>query len=256
MSGAVHVLEHHLLVYRRTWRGGLFTTFLAPVLFLLAMGLGLGTFVNQSAAVTLSGVSYLVFLAPGLLASNAMQTAANESMYPIMSGLMWNKTYQAMVSAPLAIRDVVLGQVLWLVVRLLIGAAVFVAVMVLFGATDVARAVLMIPVAIATGLAFGVPIAAFTATQRKDSVFAAINRFIITPLFIFSGVFFPITQLPPLIQPIAYATPLWHGVALARAIALGVFDPVLATVNVTVLTVYIGVGLYAALITFRRRLEQ
>jgi len=256
MSGAVHVLEHHLLVYRRTWRGGLFTTFLAPVLFLLAMGLGLGTFVNQSAAVTLSGVSYLVFLAPGLLASNAMQTAANESMYPIMSGLMWNKTYQAMVSAPLAIRDVVLGQVLWLVVRLLIGAAVFVAVMVLFGATDVARAVLMIPVAIATGLAFGVPIAAFTATQRKDSVFAAINRFIITPLFIFSGVFFPITQLPPLIQPIAYATPLWHGVALARAIALGVFDPVLATVNVTVLTVYIGVGLYAALITFGRRLEQ
>jgi len=256
MSGAVHVLEHHLLVYRRTWRGGLFTTFLAPVLFLLAMGLGLGTFVNQSAAVTLSGVSYLVFLAPGLLASNAMQTAANESMYPIMSGLMWNKTYQAMVSAPLAIRDVVLGQVLWLVVRLLIGAAVFVAVMVLFGATDVARAVPMIPVAIATGLAFGVPIAAFTATQRKDSVFAAINRFIITPLFIFSGVFFPITQLPPLIQPIAYATPLWHGVALARAIALGVFDPVLATVNVTVLTVYIGVGLYAALITFRRRLEQ
>jgi len=256
MSGAVHVLEHHLLVYRRTWRGGLFTTFLAPVLFLLAMGLGLGTFVNQSAAVTLSGVSYLVFLAPGLLASNAMQTAANESMYPIMSGLMWNKTYQAMVSAPLAIRDVVLGQVLWLVVRLLIGAAVFVAVMVLFGATDVARAVLMIPVAIATGLAFGVPIAAFTATQRKDSVFAAINRFIITPLFIFSGVFFPITQLPPLIQPIAYATPLWHGVALARAIALGVFDPVFATVNVTVLTVYIGVGLYAALITFRRRLEQ
>jgi lipooligosaccharide transport system permease protein len=256
MSGALHVLEHHMLVYRRTWRGGVFTTFLAPVLFLLAMGLGLGTFVNQSAAATLSGVSYLVFLAPGLLASNAMQTAANESMYPIMSGLVWNKTYLLMVSAPLAIRDVVFGQALWLMARLVTTSLAFVLVMVIFGATDLARGLLMVPVAIATGLAFGLPIAAYSATQRRDSVFAALNRFVITPLFIFSGVFFPITQLPPLIQPIAFVTPLWHGVALARAIALGIDDPVLASVNVTVLAVYIGLGVFAAMITFRRRLVQ
>ena len=226
------------------------------MLFLLAMGVGLGTFINQSAAVTLSGVSYLVFLAPGLLASNAMQVGANESMWPVMASIAWNKTFLVMVSAPLAVADVVLGQALWLMTRLLLTATAFVVVMVIFGATDVARGLLMIPVAVATGLAFGLPITAFTATQRRESIFAAINRFVIVPLFIFSGVFFPITQLPPLIQPIAYLTPLWHGVALARAIALDVYDPVLASVNVTVLTVYIALGLFAAMVTFRRRLTQ
>ena len=128
--------------------------------------------------------------------------------------------------------------------------------MVGFGATEMARGLLMLPVAVATGLAFAAPITAFAATQTTRGNFAAINRFVITPLFIFSGVFFPITQLPPLIQPLAYLTPLWHGVALARAIALDVYDPVLAGVNVTVLTVYIALGLFAAMVTFRRRLTQ
>lgn len=251
-----YVLEHHLMVYRRTWRGGLFTTFLAPVLFLLAMGMGLGTFVDKGNPAALGGVAYLVFLAPGLLASQAMQTAAGESMYPVMSGLTWNRTYQAMVSAPLETLDVVVGQVLWLAVRLLLTASVFVVVMILFGATDILRGATMIPVAVVTGLAFGVPLTAYTATQRSDAPFAAVNRFIITPLFIFSGVFFPISQLPPIIQPIAYVMPLWHGVSLARGIALSSIDPVVAVVNVLVIGAWIVVGVAAAMITFRRRLAQ
>ena len=100
MTAAVHVLEHNLLVYRRTWQGSLFTTFLAPVLFLLAMGVGLGQFVDQSAADAFGGVSYLVFLAPGLLVSTAMQTAAGESMYPVMSAVNWQRTFHAAVATP------------------------------------------------------------------------------------------------------------------------------------------------------------
>jgi lipooligosaccharide transport system permease protein len=251
-----YVLEHHLLVYRRTWRGGLVTTFLAPVLFLLAMGLGLGTFVDKGDPTSLHGVAYLVFLAPGLLVSQAMQTAAGESMYPIMSGLTWNRTYQAMIAAPLRVRDVVVGQVAWLTVRLTLTATVFVAVMLAFGATDILSGLAMIPAAVATGVAFGVPITAYTATRRNDNVFPAINRFIITPLFIFSGTFFPVEQLPVFIQPIAYLTPLWHGVSLARGIALGTLDPLLALVNIAVIGAYIAVGIGVAMVTFRRRLEQ
>ena len=87
------MLEHNLLVYRRTWRGSLFTTFLAPVLFLGAMGLGLGGFVDKGSPQSLGGVAYLVFLAPGMLAAQAMQTAAGESMYPVLAAIVWQKTY-------------------------------------------------------------------------------------------------------------------------------------------------------------------
>jgi lipooligosaccharide transport system permease protein len=256
VTAALRVLEHHLLVYRRTWRGGLFTTFLAPVLFLLAMGLGLGTFVDQNNPQALGGVSYLTFLAPGLLAAQAMQTAAGESMYPLMAGLQYLRTFHAMVSSPLGPTDVVIGQTLWFAVRLTLVAVAFVIVMILFGAADVVRGLAMVPVAVLTGLAFATPIAAWTATRRTDASFPVINRFIVTPLFIFSGTFFPIDQLPAFLQPIAYVTPLWHGVSLARSIALGSVDPALAIVNLAVLGAYITAGVAIATVTFQRRLVQ
>jgi lipooligosaccharide transport system permease protein len=256
LTPAVRVLEHSLLVYRRTWRGSLFTTFLAPVLFLGAMGFGLGGFVDKGNPASLGGVAYLVFLAPGMLAAQAMQTAAGESMYPVMSAIVWQKTYTAMVSTPISIRQIVIGHVLWLTLRLTLVASVFVVAMVLFGATDVLRGLALIPVAVLTGLAFATPITAFTATRRTDSSFPAINRFIVTPLFIFSGTFFPISQLPALVQPVAYLTPLWHGVALARAISLGNVDLGLAAVNLAVLVGFTVVGIALAFVTFRRRLVQ
>jgi lipooligosaccharide transport system permease protein len=196
VNGAVHVLEHQLFTFRRTWRGGVFSTFLAPVLFLAAMGLGLGTFVDEADAPALQGVAYLAFLAPGLLVSQAMQVAAGESMYPIMSAITWNRTFQSMTSAPLTVPDVVVGLTFWFAIRLTLVCAVFVAVSVMFGAVAIGPGILMIPVAVLTGLAFALPISAFTATQRTDQAFPVINRFVIIPLFIFSGTFFPIDQLP------------------------------------------------------------
>jgi len=253
---AVRVLEHQLLVYRRTWRGGLFTTFLAPVMFLLAMGVGLGTFVDSSTSGGMDGVPYLVFLAPGLLASQAMQTAAGEAMYPIMSAITWNRTFQSMISTPITAMHVVFGTSLWMVVRLTIVSVAFVIVMVIFGATDILRGVAMMPVAVLTGLAFALPIMAYTVTRTGDGSFPSINRFIVTPLFIFSGVFFPVTELPAFLQPIAYATPLWNGVSLARGIAIGTIDAPLALANLGFLFAYCAVGLFAAMRTFPRRLVQ
>jgi lipooligosaccharide transport system permease protein len=256
LTPSIRVLEHNLLVYRRTWRGSLFTTFLAPVLFLGAIGVGLGGFVDRGNPQSLGGVAYLVFLAPGMLAAQAMQTASGESMYPVMSALVWQKTFTAMVATPVSTRDIVIGHVLYLTLRLTLVASVFVLAMVLFGATDLVHGIAMVPVAVLTGLAFATPITAFTATQRTDNAFPVITRFIVTPLFIFSGTFFPVSQLPVIVQPLAYITPLWHGVALARAIALGNVDIGLGALNLGVLLVFTGVGIALAFVTFQRRLAQ
>ena len=244
------------MVYRRIWRGTVFSTLLTPVLFLVAIGVGLGSFVDEANPGGVAGVPYIVFLAPGLLAGQAMNTAVFESTYPVMAGIKWLKTYVAMIISPLSARHVAVGQLTWVVLRMTLGASVFLAVMVLFGATDVPHAIAMLPAAVLTGVAFAAPIQAWSATQTTDNGFAALFRFVITPMFIFSGTFFPITQLPDLLQLVAVLTPLWHGVALTRAIALDVVDPLLALVNITVLVSFASVGLLVSMRTFTRRLAE
>jgi lipooligosaccharide transport system permease protein len=252
----LRVVEHHLLVYRRTWRGSVFTTLLSPVLYLAAIGLGLGTFVDQASPEGLGGVSYLVFLAPGLLAAQAMNTAAFESTYPVMAGIRWLKTYVAMILSPLAPWHVALGQLVWVALRLALGAAVFAAVIVVFGAADPLAATVMIPAALLTGLAFAAPIQAFAASRSSDTPFAALFRFVIVPMFIFSGTFFPVSQLPDVIEWVAYLTPLWHGVSLTRGIALGGLDAGLAVVHVAYLAALVIAGVAASFVVFRRKLAQ
>jgi lipooligosaccharide transport system permease protein len=252
----LRVVEHHLMVYRRTWRGTVFSTLLNPVLFLAAIGVGLGAFVDDANPAGIEGVTYIMFLAPGLLAAQAMNTATFESTYPVMAGIRWLKTYVAMILSPLGSHHVAAGQLIWVGLRVGFGAIVFLFVMVLFGATDVVHAIAMLPVAVLVGLAFAAPIQAFAAAQKNDSPFASLFRFVILPMFIFSGTFFPVSQLPDVLQLVAYLTPLWHGVALARAIALDVVDPALAVINVTVLVAFTVVGLAASFVTFRRKLAE
>jgi lipooligosaccharide transport system permease protein len=250
------VVEHHVLVYRRTWRGTIFSTFFSPILFLAAIGIGLGTFVDDANPAGIDGVSYLAFLAPGLLVAQAMQTAAFESTYPVMAGIRWLKTYVAMILSPLGTRHVATGQLIWTTLRVTFGALIFALVMVVFGAIDAGRAILLLPVAALTGLAFAAPIQAFAAAQRNDNAFASLFRFVITPMFIFSGTFFPVSQLPEVLQVVAYLTPLWHAVALARGLALGMLDPALAAVNVAYLSALAVAGLAASFRTFGRKLAE
>jgi lipooligosaccharide transport system permease protein len=258
MAVMTRVVESRALQYRRTFRASIFSSFLSPVLFLTAMGLGLGSYVNGSSAGSeaLGGLTYLQFLAPGLLAATAMQSAAFESMFPIMGGLVWQRTFHAMYATPISPRDIVLGNVAWIVIRLTMISAIFTAVIFVFGAAASPLFVLAIPAAVLTGLAFATPIAAFSATQRTPEKFNAVFRFGITPLFLFSGTFFPISNLPPLIQPIAWLSPLWHGVELTRGLALGTIGatPVLALVHVGVLVTLTLVGLAFALRTIEARL--
>jgi len=250
--------EYQVLSYRRTWRGSIFNSFFSPTMFLLAMGVGLGSYVDRSSGGATGGVSYLAFIAPGLLAATVMQTAASESTFPIIAGFVWQKTFHAMYATPIAPREIALSHFAFTATRLTLVGGIFVLVTFLFGAVRSPLAILAIPVATLTGMAFSTPITAFASTQKTMNKFSYLFRFGITPLFLFSGTFFPIEQLPAVIQPLAWITPLYHGVALCRSLALGTVgaDPVAALVHLAVLVGFTAVGLVAALVTFERRLAE
>jgi lipooligosaccharide transport system permease protein len=258
MAVMSRVVEYRALQYRRTFRASIFSSFLSPILFLTAMGLGLGTYVNQSSAgsTALGGLTYLQFVAPGLLAATAMQAAAFEATFPIMGGLVWQRTFHAMFATPITARDIFVGNMAWVTIRLLMITGIFTLVIFLFGAAASPLFILAIPAAVLTGLAFAAPIGGYSATQRTPENFNAVFRFIITPLFLFSGTFFPISNLPTFLQPIAWLSPLWHGVELTRGLALGTIadEPLLALLHVTVLVGLLAVGFGYASRTVERAL--
>jgi lipooligosaccharide transport system permease protein len=258
LSGIGRVFEHRLVIYRRTFRASLFSSFLTPVMFLAAMGVGLGGYVDRSTDPVLGGVSYLAFLAPGLLVATCMQAGAFEATFPIMAGLVWSRVYHAMFATPITPRDIALGNILWFGARMLLIASVFTIVIALFGAAVSPLIVLAIPVDALTGLAFATPIAAFAATQRTPERFAAIFRFGIMPLFLFSGTFYPIESLPAFVQPLAWLTPLYHGVVVARGLSLGTIgqSPTieLAILHVAILLAFIVVGAVLTVSTVRAKL--
>ena len=226
----LRVVETQARAYRRLWRGNVITTFLNPILYLAAMGVGLGVLVDEgSGRSALEGFDYLTFLAPGLLAASAMQTGTGDAAWPVMAGIKWQRHYEAILATPVAVRDLVAGHLLWVAVRLLMLTSIFGFVMVLFGAVDVSGAVRALIPGIATGMAFAAPMTAFTSWTEDHTGLTNVFRFGIVPMFLFSGTFFPITQLPGWMQPIAYVTPLWHGVELTRAWALSI-DPTLSAV--------------------------
>lgn len=255
---ALRQVEHELTIYKRAWRGSLATSFLNPLLFLAAMGVGLGQSIDRNGAATgaatLGGARYLTFLVPGLLAASAMQVGASESLWPVQGGLSWQRFFHASAATPLRPSDIFSGWLLWIGARLLGTAAVFLAVATAFGAVPSATAVLAVPVAALTGLAFAAPLTAFTATRQGDTAFPLIMRFGVVPLFLLSGAFFPISQLPGVVRPLVWLTPLWHGVDLCRALTLGDVEPGRALLHLAVLLGFLAAGAAWGARTFTRRL--
>ena len=253
----LRVLQHNLWVYRRTWRGSIFSSFLTPVLFLLAMGLGIGTLVGGGSGSTAlpTGVTYLAFLAPGLMAGAAMQTASFESTFRTMIGIEWRKGFHAMLATPLRVWDVLIGELGYLGFRLLTITTAFFIVMVAFGVPRASTAILSIPAAMLTGFAFGPVIIAFAATLKGNTNgFNMLFRFVVMPLYLFSGTFFPIEQLPFALRAIAWLSPLYHGVALTRDVTLGTGEAPTTIAHLVVLVVFAAAGVYLAHRNMRKRL--
>lgn len=253
MIAAFRMVQRNALVYRREWRGSVFTSFLQPTLFLLAMGLGLGAMVDAGAAVLPGGASYAEFLAPGLLAAAAMQVAAFESTYPVLGKMMWYRNYEAILSTPMGVSDLVLGELGWMALRLTTIAVAFVLVMTAFSIPRSPLVILAIPAAVLTGLAFAAPVMAFAATRKHSNTFNVLFRFVITPLFLFSGVFVPVSRLPDPLARAAWFTPLFHGVELVRGLALDTIPPAWP-IHIAFLSALLAAGIAIAQRTFRRRL--
>lgn len=251
----LRALSYWMTNYRRTWRGTAITGVLEPIGFLAAMGLGLGAIVDANGGgQSLGGHSYLAFLAPGLLVANAAQTAMFESTYPVMSSIKWQRTYFAQLATVLRVRDVLAGHLLFVAFRIVTMATAFFLVIAAFGVVETWWAVLSIPVALLLGLAVATPVFAFAGRQENDAGFAMLFRFGLTPMFLFSGTFFPVSQLPDLIEPLAWVTPLWHGVELSRGAALGGLPLAPAIGHVAVLLVWTVGGYALAMRSFTSRL--
>ena len=250
---ALRPLEFFFAQYRRIWRGTAVTSVVTPVVYLLALGVGLGVFVDRSADLP-SGISYLEFVAPGLMAATAMQLAAFEASWPVLSAIKWDRQYHAMLASPLRVRDVMLGHQAFFAFRLVLTATVYFVVITAFGAVESPLGVLAIPVTLLVGLSFTAPFAAWAAHTETEVSFVAIFRFVILPMFLFSGTFFPISSLPAPLEVLAWLTPLWHGVTLCRDLTLGDVSLGADLVHLAYLVACVAIGLVAARITYRRRL--
>ena len=251
---AVRVLQRNLWVYRRTWRGSILGSFLTPLLYLTAMGVGLGTLVSTQGA-AFGGYDYVPFLGPGILAASCMQSAVFESTFPVLGKIAWRRNYEAMLATPLGVPQLLAGELMWVGFRVLTISSVFLVVLTVFRIPQSALALLAIPSAILMGLAFSSVIIAFAATQRTGEGFSWVFRFVINPLFLFSGTFFPLTQLPQPIQWAAALTPLYHGVALIRGTILD--EPAVLGIwplHVAYLLGMLAIGSYMAHRLLKRRL--
>ena len=256
---ALLVVEERWIWYRRNWRATAISSLLQPLLFLVAFGVGFGRLIDASdrAAQVTGGVPYLVYLAPALLVIGAMQTAAFESTYPILSAFAWQRTYWNVTATPVTPGQLAGGQLTWIALRLTLSGAAYLLVVVLFGAMHGLGVLASLVFAVLSGMAFSAPLVAFSAVQENEgTAFTAVFRFVVVPMTLFSGTFFPISLLPGVIQPLAWISPLWHGTELARGAALGTVVLWPAVGHVAYLAALLLVGVLLSRWRFRVRLTR
>ena len=244
-----------LTTYRRLWRSSVWSSFLGPVFYLAAMGYGLGSLVDKNGTASLGGVPYVVFVAPAILAFQAMNTGISNASFPVYSSVHWSRIYLAAQATQLRPADINRGHLMFITMRVAMNSACFIVVMAAFGTIRSGWAALLLPVAALTGVAFAAPVAAWAVTLDKDYVMNYVFRFGAVPMMLFSGTFFPVSRLPGWLQPVAYATPLWHAVALCRGLSLGTgLTAWSAAAHVGYLAAIATAGLWAGSVTYRRRL--
>jgi len=247
-------VDYWLTVYRRTWRGSVFTSFVLPMFYVLAMGVLLGGFIDESAEME-GAPTYLAYIAPGLVAAHAMTIATGEVMWPVLGMLKWHKTYFGMIATPLRVSDIVAAHFCFVLFRIALACGVFLAVLSLFGIFDSIGGVLAAFLAqLLIGMAFATPLYGYSAGLTHEAGFAVVYRIVLVPLFLFSGAFFPVSNLPVGLEQLAMLTPLWHGVDLTRMLTLGSVDPTTLLLHVAYLGALVVVGWWWSVRRLSKRL--
>ena len=247
---ALAVWRRNFTLYRRTWRLNLLPNFFEPLLYLVSIGIGLGAYVNEMA-----GMSYVAFLAPGLVAVAAMNGASFEVTYNAFVRLNFEKVYESMLTTPIQPEDVLAGEVLWAVTRSMIYGGIFFLVIAVLGLAPMPGALWAIPLIPLTGLLFAAIGIAFSLRVTNINMLTFYFTLFITPLFLFSDIFFPIAErLSGIWIGVAEVLPLVHPVRLMRAAFHGETSLKLAW-DVAYIAVLSGLLLMVAARVTRRRLS-
>ena len=228
-----------------------------PVLYLLSVGIGIGALVDaNSGGVNPLGVPYLTFLAPALLATAAIQAAMDETTFPTMQGFIWDKSFFSMISTQLMARDIVGGIMIASSIRCIFNTVIYAAVLVAFGAIPLASVPVLVFAAIFAGISFAaVMLAVVSFVKQDDGFFAIVGRFILTPMFMFSGTFYPLESLPIYLQWIGWVSPVWHATNLGRNLSYGLdVEPWLLAVHVIFMGAILVAGVIVATRKFHSRL--
>jgi lipooligosaccharide transport system permease protein len=254
--GPVRVALWHSTLFRRFWVSNVLASLVQPLLYLLGLGVGVGALVDRTgrSGDVLGGASYVAYIAPGLMVTTAMALASAESLWPIMGGFIWSRSYLGMAATPLGPGDIVGGHALWMAIRCMVASVAVAMVLILFPQARSWGLLPAVPVSALTGVAFAMPLMAFSVQRKNDASFAAMQRFVIIPLFLFGGAFYPISQLPGWTQAAVEVLPLWHGVELARSFSIQPLDASTALVHIVVLWCWILGGTLFAERLVRRRL--
>ena len=216
LKRAIRVWQRHLIVYTKLYKSSIALNFVEPVLYLTALGIGLGAFVEE-----IKGMPYINYIAPGIIASSAMFAATYECTYGSYVRMVYQKTFDAILATPVNMEDLILGEILWGATKSMLYGSIIMLVISLFGLVDSWMIILAIPLIFVAGLIFAEISLIFVAIVPGIDSFNYFYTLFMTPMFLFSGIFFPLENLPDIIEKIAFFTPLYHLVNVCRAFASG-----------------------------------
>ena len=216
LKRAFRVWQRHATVYTKLYKSSLALNFVEPVLYLAALGLGLGAFVKE-----INGVPYINYIAPGIIASSAMFAAIYECTYGTYVRMTYQKTFDAILATPVNIDDLITGELMWGASKSLLYGITIIIVISAFGLVKSPMIILVIPILFISGLIFAEISVIFVAIVPGIDSFNYFYTLLMTPMFLFSGIFFPLDNLPSVVSKIAFFTPLYHLVNTCRALAQG-----------------------------------
>jgi lipooligosaccharide transport system permease protein len=244
----VHVWQRNFLVWRKLAISSMVGNLADPMLYMMGLGYGLGSLLPQ-----VNGTPYITFLAAGTVCYSTMNSATFEALYSAFSRMHVQKTWDAILNTPMSLDDIVLAEVLWAASKSVLSGIAILAIIWVLGLSHSPLTLWIVPLTILIGLTFGGLGLIMTALAPSYDFFIYYFTLVVTPMVLLCGVFFPVTQLPPLLQHVSAALPLTHAIDLVRPLVNG-RAPESAWLHVCVLTAYAAAGFYVALVLARRRL--